>query len=172
MNKKGKGEKVMVIPWMLGLLVIAFAIAWIVNMFYGAPYDIREIESRLLLNKVADCISYAGRMDNTLISKTGINSEYKDFLESCYLNFNSEWEIEPYFVKVEIYKSEDLVSPLIILTKGYEDLEAECLLKEEVEYRLSSKCSKNTFISLDETNKEYTIKILSAVKKLEKNVKE
>ncbi len=170
-NKKGKGEKVIALPWMICLFLSAFGVIWIVNIFYGAPYDIRDIETRLLLNKVADCVSYAGRINPSLISNEGINPNYEEVLEGCYLNFNSEWEMEQYFVNVKIYDPSSN-SLLIELSKGNEELVEDCNLQKGLEYRLSSKCYEDSFSSFSSKDKEYTIKILSVVNKLEKNVKE
>lgn len=171
MNKRGKGEKIIALPWMICLFISALGVIYIVSIFYVAPYDIREIETRLLLNKVADCISYAGKINPSLISNEGIDTNYKEFLEGCYLNFNSEWENEQYFVNVQIYDSSSN-SLLIELNKGNEELAYDCNLQKQAEYRLSSKCYEDSFNSFNSKNKEYTIKILTAVSKLEKNVKE
>lgn len=169
MNKRGKGEKIIALPWMICLFISALGVVWIVKMFYGAPYDVREIEARLLLNKVADCVSYAGKINPSLISNEGIGADCKDFLEGCYINFNSEWGDEQYFVHVQIYDTSSN-SFFIESKKGNGDLDDECELQKGVEYRLSSKCYEDSFNSFTSKNKEYTIKILTAIRKLEKNV--
>ena len=52
-----RGDKILSIYWFAILLIIAGGIFGMVYVFYGTPYDVREIETRVLTNQIADCIS-------------------------------------------------------------------------------------------------------------------
>ena len=68
-NKKGAG-KILSPYWFVILVLIAGGVFAMVYAFYGAPYDVRWIESRILMNKVADCVSYEGKINSLLISSS------------------------------------------------------------------------------------------------------
>ncbi len=170
--KNKRGDKVISIYWFAIILIVAGGIFAMVYVFYGAPYDVREMESEILINQVADCVSYAGRIDTGLISNGQFNQNSADFLERCYLMFNSsEWEEEQYYTMVSFYKIEDLNTPLLTVTKGNNKWATYCEVQENKEYEKLTKCVKKSFYSLDDSNNQYIIKILAAVSKAEKNVK-
>ena len=53
-------EKLMSVYWFVILFLVAGGVYSMVNVFYGHPYDVREVESNLLSQKIADCVSYGG----------------------------------------------------------------------------------------------------------------
>ncbi len=170
--KNKRGDKIISVYWFAILLIVAAGISGMVYVFYGAPYDIREIESDILINQIADCVSYAGRINADLVSNGQSNQNSADFLETCHLIFNSsEWEEEQYYTEVYFYKIEDLNAPLLTLKKGNNKWFTYCELQKNKEYEKLTKCVKKSFYSLDDLNNQYIIKILAAVSKAEKNVK-
>jgi hypothetical protein len=144
--------------------IVAGGIVVMAGVFYGNPYDIRNIEANLLGDKIADCISYAGRINENLIS----NGEIKDinFLESCHLNFNSEED--EFFYEATFYKFEDIENYFLKIDGGNLNLVASCAIKEESKNLPT--CAENSFYSLDNSDNQYVIKILTAVRKLKQNV--
>ena len=66
--KDRKGDKIISVYWFAILVIVAVGIFGMVYVFYGSPYDVREIEANALLNQVADCVSYAGKINTGLIS--------------------------------------------------------------------------------------------------------
>ena len=88
MNKRG-AEKIISVYWFVILFLVAGTIAYSVSIFYGDPYDVREIESNILTNKIADCLSENGKL------KYGLPEKFEGvFLEECNLNFNTKDEEE------------------------------------------------------------------------------
>ena len=55
MNRRG--EKYLSVYWFVILAIVAGGIIAMVFVFYGKPYDIREIEANVMTNKIADCLS-------------------------------------------------------------------------------------------------------------------
>ena len=142
--------------------IVAGGIIGMALVFYGNPYDVRNIESTLLLEKIADCISYGGRIDNTFIS----NGETIQFdFSKCHLNFSSEEK--EYFYRIKIYKLDNLENSFFESRGGNINLEASCSIDEESENLPA--CVEKSFYSLDNLDNQYLIKILSAVRKLEQN---
>jgi hypothetical protein len=162
-----KGDKLLSMYWFVILMIVAGGIVGMVYVFYGNPYDVRDIEANLLGDKIADCISYAGRINENLISYG--KSVNPNFLKSCHLNFGPE-ENE-FFYEVTFYKVADMSNPFLDyflkLNGGNLNLAAGCEIQEKSENL--PKCTENSFYSLDNSDNQYIIKILTAVKKTEQN---
>ncbi len=171
MNKRG--DKVLSIYWFAVLIVVAGGIFGMVYVFYGTPYDVREIEAHVLINQIADCISYAGKINANLISEGQFNQGYEEnFLKTCHLNFKSvDWGDEQYYTEIKFYKLEDLNEPVFSVNAGDNKWLSSCALQGDREKERLAKCVKGNFYSLDDKNNQYIIKILTVVRKSEKNVK-
>ena len=99
MNKRGT-EKMLSMYWFLILIIVAAGVFVMIYNFYHYPYDIREIEANIMINRVADCVSTAGKINSYVIEETEFNQEFKEnFLQICNLNFNveSDWEDIPQY---------------------------------------------------------------------------
>lgn len=96
-NKRGT-DKVLAVYWFAILIIVTVAIVSGVSIFYGAQYDVRDVESIALANKIADCVSKGGKM-NYLMDEKEINSD--NFLSICRLNFaNQEQDL---YAEVDFY---------------------------------------------------------------------
>ena len=127
-NRKGD-EKIIAVYWFAILLVVAGALVYMVFIFYGKPYSVRQTESEILTNQIANCLSEGGYLKEELVS--GLNSE--NILERCNLNFNVEdfknWkEEEQYYIELEIYEFNenlpegDVGKTLLEINKGNKNL--------------------------------------------------
>ncbi len=136
-NWNKRGEKYLSVYWFAILVIVAVGISAMVIIFYGKPYDVREIEAGILINKIVDCLSNA---DGTLNAE--INNE--NFLNKCHLVLGDEYylEIDPFGIK-----------------QGNFNLKDYCGKGESVV------CVKRNVYLLDEENREVIIKILSVVGK-------
>ena len=67
MNKKGT-EKILTIYWFIVLTIIAGGVFAMVYVFYSTPYDARGIESEIFAERIADCISRQGIIDQSFFS--------------------------------------------------------------------------------------------------------
>jgi hypothetical protein len=171
MNKKG--DKMLSVYWFAILVIAAGAVFAMVYIFYGSPYDIREIEDELLINQVADCVSYAGRFRADLVYEGRFSEDFKEkILKECHLNFkSSEWETEQYYIELNFYKVENLNNPPFKMSAGNSNWKAYCAIQEDKEEKKLAKCAEKSFYSLDDAGNQYIIQILAAVSKGEKNVK-
>lgn len=172
LNNK-RGDKILSVYWFAVLIIVAGGIFGMVYIFYGTPYDVRETESNVLINQIADCVSYAGRINPNLISGGEFQQKStEDFLKECHLIFSSsEWDEQQYYTEINFYKLEDLNNPVLAMTAGNNKWTGYCEIQENEEYEKIAKCVSKSFYSLDDLNNQYIIKILAVVAKTNKNVK-
>jgi len=174
LNKQG-ADKVLSMYWFLILIIVAGGIIGMVFTFYSHPYDVREIEANVLTNKISDCLSQDGNLNSNLIDNEGNFSEdFKlNFLKNCNLNFNTE-EIykgkEQYYTEINFYKEDNLENSVFNISKGNKDYISDCEISKVKEYKRNVQCVKRDFYSLNGKDL-YLIKILSIVRKTEKNVR-
>lgn len=134
MNKQG--DKIISVYWFAILFVVAGAVVYMVAIFYGAPKNIQEVESKILANKVAECISEGGYLKENILT-----SDYfkNNLLKECNLNFQVEdfstWkDKEQYYLEVGIHKfdstfPENLGENIFNFTTGDINLKTDYLLK-------------------------------------------
>jgi len=178
MNKRGT-DKILSIYWFVILTLLAGGIFAMVYVFYGAPYDVREVESEILAEKIADCISRQGNIDSEFFSEEGFNKNINEiFMDKCNFNFEvesgyDENEIQ-YFYEIEFYTLKDLENPDFEFYGGNQNWKAGCFIRKEngKEYSRLVKCTERRFYAVDNEKNQYLIKILTAVGKSEKNVKQ
>ncbi len=170
MNSKS-GEKLISVYWFTILILVAGGIVAMVYVFYGVQYDVREIEGSIMINQISDCISRKGVLNEDIFEKS-----YQDnFLKNCHLNFNVEdennWkENLQYYFEIKIFEINDLVNPKVDFNHGSLNLVSSCEIASE-DYEKLAKCVEGKFYSIGKNNEQYLIKILSIIRKSEKNVK-
>ncbi len=171
MNKRG--DKILSIYWFAVLIIVAGGVFAMVYVFYGTPYDVRGIEAGILIDRIADCISYSGRINTGFISNSQpVQKTEVEFLKDCHLNFKStEWEDEQYYTEIKIYKLEDMNNAVFSINAGDNKWLSSCALQGDKEKERLARCARDSFYSLDNANNQYIIKILAVVRKSEKNVK-
>jgi len=174
MNKKGL-EQVISVYWFAILIIVAGGIFAMVYTFYNSPYDIREVEATFLANKISSCLSENGKLNLELNTDGVFNESFKNnFLDKCSINFDVEKDFEEknqFYVKINFFKLEDLGDSIFEISEGNKNLESNCEIQEDEEHEKLAKCMEKNFYSLDNKNNQYIIKILSVVRKTEKNVK-
>ncbi len=175
MNKKG-GSKIITMYWFVIILIVAGGIFAMVYSFYNHPYDVRELEGEIMINSIADCLSSKGEMESELFDENGFSESFSTYiLEKCHINLNVEesLEIDPqYYFKIDFYNASNLNVPVFDISAGDKSLVADCNIQEEKEYMRTARCVEDDFFSFNKDNGDlYLIKIISAIKKTEKNVK-
>jgi hypothetical protein len=179
---KGKTgtDKVVSVYWFAVIVIIAGGVFAMAYSFYGHPYDVREIEGDILANKIADCISVQGRLNEKLHSESGgFDGNFSDdFYSICNFNFNSEsdygWDkTAQYFTEINFYNLSDTENSVFEIKKGNMNYKQDCYMtdKKNKDYKKFAKCSEKRIYALDDSGKQYLIKILAGVAKTEKNVK-
>lgn len=168
--KNKRGDKLISVYWFAILILVAGGVFAMVYIFYSAPYDVREIEGTILNNKIADCISEKGLINEKIFEK-----DFQDnFLEECHLTFNVEnennWkENLQYYLDVKIYDVNDFEKSLVDFNKGNRNLLTSCEIASK-NYEKLAKCVEGKFYTLGD--KQYLVKVLSIIRKSEKNVKQ
>ena len=171
MDKRGT-DKILSIYWFAILVIVAGGVAGMVYFFYDSPYDIREIEANLMIDRIADCLSSQGRINSEIIQNGNFDSNFKEnFLENCHLTLDSNWDEGQYYLEVDFYNFENPENSVYNIKKGNSKWLSSCVLQEEKEHEKLAKCIDKSFYSLDDVGNQYIIKILSVVRKTEKNVK-
>lgn len=169
-NKKG-ADKLITIYWFFILVIIAGGVVLMANAFYSTPYDVREVEARILGERVADCI-YSGGEFSPLLNSNGVfRKEFKDnFMDRCNLNFQSSGEFEEveYYVYVGFSADAGKDKPTFFLEAGNLNWVSDCNV--EVQNDKLARCYENYFWAQDPSGKLYYVKVLSAVRKVKQNV--
>ena len=176
-NSKKGAEKILSVYWFIILTITVVGIYGMVTLYYNHPYDIRELEASLLANKVADCISYKGKLEISLFNETTekVSEEFQNnFLKKCNITFNVEdehrWkEKDQYYLEINFFNINEI--SLGKIAKGNIVLKEDCEIKEKKAYEKLPKCVNKRFYSLDKSGKGILIDIFVAVRKTEKNVK-
>lgn len=160
-NKKG-AEKIMSVYWFAILMIVAGAIVYMVSIFYGSPYDVREIEANILINKVAGCLSENGKL------KYELTEELRNsFLEKCHLNFDTLDKEEQYYLEVEFRNFSDDTLLDFVITEGNVNIKT---IFEVTPSSNSIFKSEKSFYVLNNENKELIVKILAIISKTKENV--
>lgn len=104
MNKRGI-EKLMYLYFFVLLVLVMVAIIYIVNIYYGAPYNVQSTESSILEDQIGNCLLH----QNYIVSSDLNNTFRENFLKYCHLNFSVEnvygWtNSSEYYAEVNVYK--------------------------------------------------------------------
>jgi len=134
--KNKSGSKVLSVYWFAILFIVAGAVAYMVILFYGAPYDVREIESNILTTQIANCLSQGGYLKEGILTE----SFKENFLEECDLNLEVEdsygWnEGSEYYIEVGIHEFEEsavrgMGSAILEIVEGNPNLKTTLLLEK------------------------------------------
>jgi hypothetical protein len=172
MKKKG-ADKMISVYWFFIIALVAGGIVMMVNAYYGKPYDVRGMESKILAEKVSDCIYPGGKLNPSLISVNGIfKQEFSDnFLTRCGLNFDSgkEFEKEQYYVRVDFLGQENSKKSVFRIEEGNQNFVPDCTIAEGG--KKIAVCQNETIWVNAPDNKVYFVKILTIVGNTKKNVK-
>ena len=167
-----KGDKLLSIYWFAILVIVATGVVIMVNVYYGSPYDVRQVESGILANHVANCIYFGGEVNPSLISSNGIFKEdFRDhFMNYCTLNFSVEGEFTqiPYYLEINFFKGIDSPTSVFNISEGNQNLKSDCGVDVQDKFKLS-KCTSNSFFMKLNSNDVYFVKILAVVSKVNEN---
>ena len=176
-NKKG-ADKMLSMYWFAMILIVAVGVFAMVYLFYSAPYEIRDMESGILSSKVGDCFSREGVINPEIISEENFNQDF-DILGECSINFEVENEYDwgqegQFFIEVEFYSIDDLNNPMGVLSEGNLNWKPSCFIKDKKDrdYDKLVKCSEERIYAVGQASKQYLIKILVGVGKIEKNARQ
>tara|TARA_Y100000310_G_scaffold215009_1_gene215982 strand:- start:213 stop:728 length:516 start_codon:yes stop_codon:yes gene_type:complete len=103
-----RGEKIVSVYWFTILFLVAGAVVYMVAIFYGQPYDIRELEGEMLSNKIADCLVEAGELKSGVLNGGTFSSNYQgnSLLSQCGITFEVEdslgWKDDQFYLEVAI----------------------------------------------------------------------
>jgi hypothetical protein len=178
MNKKGS-DKILTIYWFVVLTIIAGGIFAMVYIFYSTPYDVRGIESEIFAERIADCISRQGIIDQSFFSGKELNRNITGsmFTRRCNINLNVEEgygsisQVQ-YFYRVEFYTLKNTTTPMYSIYDGNTNWESDCAIKQDSkDYKRLAQCTEERFYALNKGGEQYLIRILSIIGKSAKNVK-
>ena len=145
MDKKGT-DKIISVYWFAILFIVAAAIVYMVYVFYGGAYDIRDAEANIMMNRIADCITAGNELD--------YNINNGNFLSECHLTLNTTLENElngQYYVEV----------PSLNVVQGNKNLNDYCGKKGDK----LPKCYERDFYTLNQRE----VKIKVVINKVNKN---
>ena len=106
----------------------------------------------------------------------------KNLQQECNLNFKTEFDAIQYYIQVDFYnlaafETQNIEGRSIILSEpsatifdGNQNLKVDCEIQKEKDFEKQAKCLEGRFYAVDENNLPYVVRILSVVRKSEKNV--
>lgn len=99
------GSEVLTLYWFFIIVIVASAIVYMAYSFYGAPFDVRNLEGRALSSQIAGCLTNKGYINEQIFSPDFQNN----FLANCNINFTTEdfsdWKINSqYYAGINVYK--------------------------------------------------------------------
>ena len=171
-TRNKKGDKLLSVYWFAILVIVAVGIVLMVNTFYGDTYDVRNVESRILAQKAADCIYFGGKFNPELFSSGDLfRDDFRDnFLEKCNLNFSTGQEFvrSPYYIEVNFYSEGDTRNSKFSISAGNQNWKSDCSLNVKDKSNLAT-CTNESFYSITDSGSIYLVKILSIVGKVDQN---
>lgn len=163
-NRRGT-DKIISVYWFAILFLVAVAIVYVVAVFYGKPYDVRNTEADLLIDKITNCVSQGGYLSENW--KTFNND---NFLQECQITLNTEnsfdWSNDQYYLEVNFSDFNNPETSLKEVYAGNLNLKSFCYSEGDQ----LPVCLDRSFYSIDPDNKQYRINVLAVVRKTEKNV--
>jgi len=169
--KSKKAENLISIYWFLILGIIVGGVLIMTNAFYSAPYDVRPLESELLANHVANCLSPGGEMHHLLVIQGRLFPGFiENFEDNCNLNLDGrkDWNVKEYYVSVEGFESSSKSSAFNVST-GNLNWKADC--ESEENFKKLPVCFERTYYSYDDSGRAWKLKVITAVAKIKENVK-
>lgn len=158
-----RGEQIISLYWFFILFIVAAAIVYMVMLFYGKPYDVREAEANLLANKISDCLIYGGVIDTGLFSSD-------DLSQQCGIDFKIEdtfdWQDDQYYYLVIVYDFKTREEVVIFSSERF-------VWVDSCNSKLDSNpfCIRKEIYAVDSNDRSYLVDIFASVRKTEKNVR-
>ncbi len=105
LSKKKGADQILTVYWFVIIFIVAGAVVYMAYLFYGSPFDARNIEGSLLGNQIANCLTNKGY----IIDQAFLPDFQNNFLQDCHLNFSTEdfsdWKTNTqYYAQVVVYK--------------------------------------------------------------------
>ena len=57
LSKKKGADQILTVYWFVIIFIVAGAVVYMAYLFYGSPFDARNIEGSLLGNQIANCLT-------------------------------------------------------------------------------------------------------------------
>lgn len=173
--EKQAEEKMISVYWFVIVVLIAGAVVAMVSTFYGDPYDVRDVEANLMINKFSECVSDSGKLNEDFLNQSHLkdNVSLKSVCGFVFEkssgqagNQRSEYYLESQFYEVESEKS------LANYSAGSRAFKAQCRTQNETQnHEGFAKCVNRTVYVANDTESAYEVNVLAAVSKSDKNVK-
>lgn len=161
MNKIG-GEQVLSLYWFALIMLVTGVVVYMVAVFYGSPFDAREVEVNSLINSFGDCLARGGYLNFPVSQISNDN-----LLELCKITFKTEevygWDNDQYYVEIK-FEDFETARELSFLNVGSDRTIDLCNKGSKAPV-----CKNKYFYVLDNQENKYLIKIFALVRKTEKN---
>lgn len=159
-NNKIGDERILSLYWFIVFIIVAIAIVSAVLIFYSHPVDVRGAEASILTDKVIDCL-----VDNGNLNSGKLDEAEKNLEAACNLILADESNDKYKDMKSQYYIKVEAKGKLI--QTGDSSFLAYC--KETSKTNIPVCWEKKLFI-LD-NNAFTSVKIITAVRKVEQNAK-
>lgn len=135
MNRKG-GEKLLSIWWFFVLALIGGSIVAGVIIFYGAEIDTRKLETDIMSEKIVNCISEQGFLNENMLNKNF------DVFKECSISKGLVNKGGEFYLRISIYDEQNNKIREDVVSEG-PMMEKDCIIGERmIRARYYPVCSK------------------------------
>lgn len=170
---KKADERILSFYWIIIFVLIAIAIVSATYFFYKAPFDIREVEARVLNDKIVECIAKNGFIRKDNIANLGLEGQTLE--EVCGLNFDdSSYDKNQYYIEININGGNSAADRVIIFDKDDSGEFKELCGQDAEKYPV---CHTSRFSVLDDDGNYGSdggfvfVEVITSVNKVNQNVK-
>lgn len=151
-----KGEERYMFPWMfVAWGFVSIVVIGVVVLFWGAEADIRGEEAELLAERLGDCLSEMGKINEEML-KPGVNVFEVCRLDSAILRDSGDFYFRISFLDAE--SAREIREPIEV---GNFELELECELTKRG--KSSARCDKEViFVSRESDGSDIAVEIVTA----------
>ena len=167
-NKKAQ-DKILSVYWFAILFIVAGAVVYMGATFYGAPFDVREAETNILINQISNCLSEGGKLKLDIHDRKEFLLNSENFFEKCKITFDvedtSDWKNNQHYIEIsflDFNNKNKIISPI---KAGNFKLKNDCNNKQ----KNFPHCINRSFYTLDENKNPYEVNIFASIRKTEKN---
>lgn len=105
---KKADEKILGFYWIVIFVVIAIAVVGATMVFFGFPSDIRQVEAKVLGDRLIDCIAENGGLKQDVLNK--LSADGSNLEEVCGVIFSDSFYMEnQFYAEIEIEGAKKIV---------------------------------------------------------------
>lgn len=167
LKRKKADERVLSVYWIIIFVLIAISIVSATIIFFSSPADVRQIEARVLGDKLIECLAENGQSNQGVFNSLSVDGSNLE--QKCSLNLkDASYDKNQFYIKIKT-GAKDGAKEIIYNQDESEDYAVYC--KAEINEKNVPVCYEQKLFVLNEKNEFILIDLLIAINKIKSNVK-